>query len=481
MRNRRRRHRTYSNKRILLTTVIAAGTLILAAFVVLYYIRKPDTDINLGAFEEDSVQQSGSVNRLADGLRPSPTPTPDPKSANKPASGTASSASSKTSDGKSGSTSDGADAADAPSTLVAGVKFPLREKFIDPVDASYNWCDSGACLEELSARMSGKYSDSTVLWFDSDTVEFSHQGVGMNGIRLYRDDINYKIAMNVPLTGSATSEQNAEVLKAMLCIFSSTPEELYEAIFDSYTSKVTHGINTEKYTIIGDAKIRVKTTDGKVTYLIHSKGDSVRKYTIVLDPGHGGIYSGAVYNGLTEKKVVLSLAKKISDYLTENYENVKVQMTRKKDAELSADIVEDLDLRAAFAQEKNADALISLHLNASEPHTLHGATVYVTNRDALHEEAAELGQCILNRLIGLGLADCGVLTRNSNDMIDERGLPYDYYGVIRHCSERGIIGIIVEHCFMDNDTDLPYINSEEALDAMAQADAIGIAEYLGLD
>lgn len=440
----------------------------------------------MASFEEQSVRQGGSVNRLAEGLTPPPTPTPEPgvtPAGNKAAS--SSTATAKTGGDPSQSTGtkttgEGTEVT-VPSVNIEGVLFPIREKFIDPVDISYNWGDSGAYLEELSARLSGRYSDSTVLWFDSDNVEFSHQGVGMDGVRLYRDDINYKISLSVPLEGSVMSEQNASVLHAMLCIFSSTPDELYEAIFDSYTGPVTHGLNTEKYTIIGDAKVKVKTTDGKVTYLIHTKGDSVKKYTIVLDPGHGGIYSGAVTNGLTEKKVNLTLAKKIASYITERYDNVKVLYTRKKDVELSTDLAEDLDLRAAYAEEKSADALVSLHLNASTTRQLHGATVYVTNRDEYHESAARLGECILHHLTGLGLADCGVLTRNSNDMFDPQGSPYDYYAVIRHCAERGIIGIIVEHCFMDNETDLPFINSDEALDAMAEADALGILEYLGLE
>lgn len=460
----------------LITAVLAAGILILAAFIAYFVLTKSDSEINLAAFESDSLQNEGSVNKLASGLKDTSGNSKTEKASPSVADGgkNTSAGSQSKSDKALGSEQD------SRHIMIEGVSFPIRDSFIDPVNISFNWGDSGSLLEDLSARMSGKYVPSTVLWFDSDTVEFSHQGVGCDGVKLYRDDINYKIALSTALSGSAASDQSAEVLKAMLCIFSSKPDELYEAIFDSYTSSRTHGLNTEKYTIIGDAKIKIKLSEGKVVYLIHSKGDSERKYTVVLDPGHGGCFAGAVYNNLTEKKISLELAKKISDYLTGTYPNVKVVLTRKKDVELSTDIVQDLEMRAELAKEKNADILVSLHFNASTDHNAKGATVYVTNRDSLHEDSASLGQCILNKLIELGIKDRGVQTRNSNDMFDELGAPLDYYAINRHCSNRNIIGIIVEHCFMDNGDDQIYIDSDEALERLAKADAEGIADYLGL-
>ena len=205
-----------------------------------------------------------------------------------------------------------------------------------------------------------------------------------------------------------------------------------------------------------------------------------RNTVIVLDPGHGGIFPGAEFDGRVEKKLTLQVAEMIKSYLEENYGNVTVYLTRESDIELSKDLVEELEMRAEFAKEKNADALVSIHFNATDGHNQHGATVYVSRRDNVHEAAQQLGECIEAKLTDLGLAREGVLTRKSSNLVDENGIAYDYYAINRHCANRDLIGIIVEHCFMDNSHDIAFMDSEEDLKALAKADAEGIAEYFGL-
>ena len=201
---------------------------------------------------------------------------------------------------------------------------------------------------------------------------------------------------------------------------------------------------------------------------------------VVLDPGHGGKFSGAEFDGRLEKKLTLTLAGYVREYLLENYSGVDVFMTREDDIELSSDLKEELELRAVFAEEKKADALVSIHFNASDKHDLHGAMVFVSRRDNVHDAGQKLGECIEEELVKLGLAREGVLTRRSNDMIDENGVAYDYYAINRHCANRDLVGVIVEHCFMDNSHDIAYIDSEEDLRKLAEADGEGIAKYFAL-
>ena len=141
---------------------------------------------------------------------------------------------------------------------------------------------------------------------------------------------------------------------------------------------------------------------------------------------------------------------------------------------------QELELRAVFAEEKKADALVSIHFNASDKHDLHGAMVFVSRRDNVHDAGQKLGECIEEELVKLGLAREGVLTHRSNDMIDENGVAYDYYAINRHCANRDLVGVIVEHCFMDNSHDIAYIDSEEDLRKLAEADGEGIAKYFAL-
>ncbi len=213
----------------------------------------------------------------------------------------------------------------------------------------------------------------------------------------------------------------------------------------------------------------------------NDKEKSKEPTIIVLDPGHGGIYAGAQYFGRDEKNLTLRMAQYVKEYLEKNYSDVEVYLTREDDCELSSELKTDLEMRAEFAKEKNAAALVSLHFNADEEHDLYGATVYVSRRDNVHENAQKLGECIQTKLVELGIKDDGVLTRKSNDMFDENGEAYDYYAINRHCANRDIVGIIVEHCYMDNGEDTRFIESDEALMRLATADADGIAECFGLE
>lgn len=79
---------------------------------------------------------------------------------------------------------------------------------------------------------------------------------------------------------------------------------------------------------------------------------------IVIDPGHGGSDPGAQGNGLREKDLTLDISKRIKKYLEDNYTGHKVLMTRTNDKYLT------LSQRAQFANNKNADLFISIHINA---------------------------------------------------------------------------------------------------------------------
>ena len=87
--------------------------------------------------------------------------------------------------------------------------------------------------------------------------------------------------------------------------------------------------------------------------------------TVVIDPGHGGIYPGAQSTtGIIEKNITLELSKKIEE-LAPLY-NVKTILTRSNDATVgnAADLREDLLNRVKIINEAKADLSISIHTNA---------------------------------------------------------------------------------------------------------------------
>lgn len=97
------------------------------------------------------------------------------------------------------------------------------------------------------------------------------------------------------------------------------------------------------------------------------------KRRIVIDPGHGGHDPGAVgLSGLYEKDVVLDIALKLKEILSENplYE---VFLTREKD------IYIPLEERTAIANKKKADLFLSIHANASPQRKAKGVETYLLN------------------------------------------------------------------------------------------------------
>jgi len=101
---------------------------------------------------------------------------------------------------------------------------------------------------------------------------------------------------------------------------------------------------------------------------------------IVLDPGHGGKDPGAIgAGGLTEKDVVLSIAKKLAVKL-KNEMGIQVVLTRKDDRFVA------LEDRTAMANAEDADLFISLHMNASPNAEARGIETYYL--DNTTDEAA---------------------------------------------------------------------------------------------
>ena len=95
---------------------------------------------------------------------------------------------------------------------------------------------------------------------------------------------------------------------------------------------------------------------------------------IIIDAGHGGKDPGALGTGrhtLTESGVALAVSKKLKEYILENYDNVKVIMTRDKDEFI------ELRQRTKIANDAKADLFISIHCNTTGSHSAKGTETYV--------------------------------------------------------------------------------------------------------
>ena len=83
-----------------------------------------------------------------------------------------------------------------------------------------------------------------------------------------------------------------------------------------------------------------------------------RRFTLVIDPGHGGHDSGAKGKSAYEKNINLKVALAFGRYVERNCPDVRVSYTRKSDVFIS------LSERAAIANRNKADLFISVHTNA---------------------------------------------------------------------------------------------------------------------
>ena len=122
-----------------------------------------------------------------------------------------------------------------------------------------------------------------------------------------------------------------------------------------------------------------------------------KRYTIVVDPGHGGKDSGALGTGnrkYMEKAVVLKIAKRVRAHLKAL--GFKVYMTR------SSNRFVKLSSRTKFANRKGADAFVSIHANAvgkKKRNIKHGIETYYlqTSRSARSKRVAAMENSVVLR------------------------------------------------------------------------------------
>lgn len=173
---------------------------------------------------------------------------------------------------------------------------------------------------------------------------------------------------------------------------------------------------------------------------------------IVIDPGHGGSDSGAVYEGRREKDDNLRLALAVGEILENNGADVVYTRT--------TDVYNTPFEKAMMGNNANADYFISFHRNATPtPNSSTGIETLVFRKGS---EAENIAESINAELTELGFNNRGVIERPNLVVLRRTRMP----------------AVLVETGFIDNDADNAKFDAE--FDEIAQAIANGIMNSIDL-
>lgn len=174
---------------------------------------------------------------------------------------------------------------------------------------------------------------------------------------------------------------------------------------------------------------------------------------VVIDAGHGGSDTGAVYNGRLEKNDTLRLALAVGKILSDH--GVDVSYTR------TTDIYHSPSEKAMIGNNAGADLFISIHRNAARtPDTGTGieALIYADGGTA-----ARLAANINQKLEATGFKNRGVIERPDLTVLKRTAMP----------------AVIVEAGFLNNASDNQLFDTK--FNQIAQAIADGILATLGAE
>lgn len=175
-------------------------------------------------------------------------------------------------------------------------------------------------------------------------------------------------------------------------------------------------------------------------------------YSVMNDPGHGGVDPGATGNGYKEKDLVLKLALGVDEHLRRH--GLKSHLTRKDDRFIP------LGDRSKKANNLNVDAFISYHFNSFSDAKANGTETFHFPRS---NEGHVLASKIQNELIGANLV-------NSN-----RGVKSANFSVLRRTEMKSVL---IEVCFISNKNDMDFFIKN--YDKYVQAITKAIVEHGGV-
>jgi len=195
---------------------------------------------------------------------------------------------------------------------------------------------------------------------------------------------------------------------------------------------------------------------------------------VVIDPGHGGLDTGARgKRGGEEKHAALDIARRLRNHLIAA--GLKVYLTRENDRFI------ELEERCRLARRWRADLFVSIHLNSAASTTAEGIETYALAAAGAASTAGGEGGGALpgnrfdaaNSLLGFHIHRTLVAQANAPD----RGLKRSRFIVLRNAP---CPAVLVECGFLSHAEEEQKLLRETYREDLARGIAKGILHYVGL-
>lgn len=197
---------------------------------------------------------------------------------------------------------------------------------------------------------------------------------------------------------------------------------------------------------------------------------------VAVDPGHGGVDSGAFSNAnMLEKDINLDIAQRLKAVLEQS--RAQVIMTRERDVSLEKQSslnggrhLRDLDARCGIINTSGADIFVSIHTNCLRDRPgKKGAIVF-------YYKGSQEGQ-LMAGVIAAAI-DREVYSRYlKNDRVKTEIIPQDYY-VLQNTH---ITGVLIEVGFLTNGEEAGLLRQPEYRSILAAAIGSGLADYFAVE
>ncbi len=202
---------------------------------------------------------------------------------------------------------------------------------------------------------------------------------------------------------------------------------------------------------------------GNMTVKFKQPKSSLAGKVIIIDPGHGGVQTGATgMNGTVhESEQTLKISKYLAEYLSRA--GAAVYMTRTDDTDIS------LETRRRMTEQIDPDLFISIHLNASENKERSGTCTFYYK-----SFSQPLAKCIHNRLTQVYKNSCYYSNAQMYSAIDQGANYYPFYVTRTDVCP----SVLVEVGFITNDLECAYLRDDAYQQVFAQAIYQGVSDYV---